>query len=54
MKMELEKTKVRVEECINQGKKHYSEFHTKTTIESKKCTVFFFIGNLCIIVHSND
>jgi len=41
MKLELEITKVRVEECINQGKQHYSEFHTKTTIESKKCTVFF-------------
>jgi len=57
MKLELEITKVRVEECINQGKQHYTEFHTKTTIESKKCTVFFFffiIRNLFIIVHSNN
>lgn len=42
MKLELEITKVRVEECINQGKQRYTEIHTKTTTESKKCTVFFF------------
>ncbi|XP_029345813.1 coiled-coil domain-containing protein 40-like [Acyrthosiphon pisum] len=36
MKLELEITKVRMEESINQGKQHYTEFYTKTTIESKK------------------
>ena len=52
MKLELEITKERVEECINQGKQRYNEIHIKTTIDSKKCTVFFF-RNLFFIVHLN-
>lgn len=54
MKLELEITKVRVEECINQGKQRYTEIQTKSTIESKKCTVFYFYRNLFIIVHPNN
>jgi len=54
MKLELEKTKERVEECIKQGKERYTKIHTKTTIESKKCTVFFFfIRSLFIIIQPN-
>jgi len=51
MKLELEITKERVEKCINQGKQRFTEIHTKTIIESKKCTIhIFFIKKLFIIV----
>lgn len=43
MKLELKTTKERVEECIEQRKQLYTEIHTKTTIESKKCIYFFYL-----------
>jgi len=46
MKLELETTSESVDKCITQGKQRYTEIQTRTTIESKKCTVFFFYYEL--------
>lgn len=43
MKLELETTKEWVETCINEGKQRYTDIHTKTINESKKCKVYFLL-----------
>lgn len=54
MKLELKITKDRVEESIEQRKQRYTEIHTTTTIESKKCRISFFLMSyllFCILIH---